>query len=192
MNMSNLAAKTEKDCPIVEVGKKAVYLSDLTTRFRIILEEGSERGSDNLNFCQLIPCAGFRSGPGQSGPFIALHSEDPPILMLYSDRIINGKSIWNAIKKHPETSADFHLDGEMVLFFPPSCLEVVGQMAGARKKRTLTEEQKERLRLGRERVGLVRDERGRLVHVQVQDSPRFESPGPQAMENHAGGVQSGF
>lgn len=168
-----------KNRDTVEGGRKPVFLSDLTKRFRIVLEEGSERGADHLGFCQLIPCKGFRPGPGQSGPFIALHSEDPPILMLYTDRVMNGKTIWATLKACPGTWADFHLDGEMVLFFPPSCLEVVGQMAGARRKRVLSAEQRvaliEKGKAGRE--ALIKYQKQR---VQVRNSTQDATIPPPA------------
>jgi len=71
--------------------------------------------------------------------------EDPPTLQLYSDRPITAKKIWQVIKDHPGTRADFDLDGEAVLFFPPALLEKVAEMAGARKKRILTEDQRAKL-----------------------------------------------
>jgi len=163
-----------------------VYLSKLTQKFRIILEETffhespENRGSDHRRFFEIIPAKGFKAGPGQSGSFIGLYCEDPPILQLYSSRAQNAKTIWEEIKKYPGVWADFHIDGEALIFFGPEFLETVGRMAGARRRRTLSEAQKERLRLGREKAGLTRDEKGRLVHVQAQNSTQIEAIPAQA------------
>ncbi len=124
---------------------KHIYISKLTKRFRIGLEEswqGELASNPDRRWLEIIPCKGFKKGPGQEGSFIGLFSEDPPTLQLYSDRPITAKKIWQAIKNHPGTRADFDLQGEAVLFFPPPLLEKVATMAGARKKRILTEEQR--------------------------------------------------
>ncbi len=127
---------------------KQIYFSKLTKRFRVALEEswqGELASNPDRRWLEIIPCKGFKKGPGQEGSFIGLFSEDPPTLQLYSDRPITAKKIWQAIKNHPGTRADFALDGEAVLFFPPALLEKVAAMAGARKKRILTEEQRAEL-----------------------------------------------
>lgn len=169
----------------VRGGRKALSLSGLTRRYRVILEESfaherpENRGPEHRHFYEIIPCQGFKKPPEQKGPFISFFSEDPPTLMLYTNRVINAKSIWSEIKETPGTRADFHMDGEAVLHFPPELLEIVAEMAGAKKRRILTEEQKELLRLGREKAGLTRDEKGRLVHVQAQDLTHIETiPSP--------------
>jgi hypothetical protein len=41
--------------------------------------------------------------------------------------------------------ADFHFDGEAVLYFPPAAIHTVADLAGARKKRRLSEEHRGRL-----------------------------------------------
>jgi hypothetical protein len=125
-----------------------IFLSRLTKRFRVALEEswqGELASNPDRRWLEIIPCKGFKKGPGQEGSFIGLYSEDPPTLQLYSDRPITAKKIWQAIRDHPGTRADFALDGEAVLFFPPTLLEKVAGMAGARKKRILTEEQRAKL-----------------------------------------------
>jgi len=47
------------------------------------------------------------------------------------------------------------------------------ELVSARRRRVLSEEQKEKLKLGREKAGLTRDEKGRLVHVQAHDNAQF-------------------
>jgi hypothetical protein len=73
-----------------------VYLSKLTRRYRIALEESwfhekAEARKQDCRWFEIIPCKGFKKQPMQEGPFIALNSEDPPILMLYTNRIQNAK-----------------------------------------------------------------------------------------------------
>jgi hypothetical protein len=125
-----------------------IILSKLTKRFRVALEEswqGELASNPERRWLEIIPCKGFQKGPGQEGSFIGLFSEDPPTLQLYSDRPITAKKIWQAIKDHPGTRADFALDGEAVLFFPPALLEQVAELAGGRKRRQLSEEQRTKL-----------------------------------------------
>jgi|GEM_PF-2206471 hypothetical protein len=176
---------TSKDENTVNGRKKPVFLSDLTKRFRIVLEEGSERGADHLGFCQLIPCKGFRPGPGQSGPFIGLHSEAPLVLMLYTDRVQNAKNIWNAIEQRPGTRADFALDGEALIFFGPELLKIVAEMAGGRKRRQLSAEHRAKL-VEAGKAGRAALKKWRAQRVQSQNSTPNEAPGPQAMENDVG------
>jgi len=127
---------------------KQITLSKLTKRFRIALEEswqGELASNPDRRWLEIIPCKTFKKGPGQEGSFISLFSEDPPTLQLYSDRPITAKKIWQVIKDHPGTRADFDLDGEVVLFFPPALLEQVAEMAGGRKRRQLSEDQRAKL-----------------------------------------------
>jgi hypothetical protein len=125
-----------------------IVLSKITKRFRIALEEswqGELASNPERRWLEIIPCQGFKKGPGQEGSFIGLYSEDPPTLKLYSTRPVTAKKIWQEIKDYPGTWADFALDGEAVLFFPPPLLEKVAGMAGGRKKRVLTDEQRAKL-----------------------------------------------
>jgi hypothetical protein len=154
-----------------------IYLSKLTKRFRVTLEEswqGESSKNPERRWLEIIECCGFKREPHQTGPFICLFCETPPTLQLYTNRVQNAKKIWNSINRHPGTRADFHLDGEAELFFPPSLLPLVAQMAGARKRRQLSETQKEAMALGREKAGLIRDEKGRIVHSQTQNSIQGE------------------
>jgi hypothetical protein len=130
--------------------EKQLYISKLTRRFRVGLEESwyhekAEVRIPDRRWFEIIPCKGFKKGPGEEGSFIGLISEYPPTLQLYSDRLITARKIWQAIKDHSGTRADFALDGEAVLFFPPALLEMVAEMAGARKKRQLSEEHRSKL-----------------------------------------------
>jgi hypothetical protein len=145
---------------------KRIYISKLTRRFRVALEEswqGELASNPDRRWLEIIPCKGFKKGPGQEGSFIGLFSEDPPTLHLYSDRPITAKKIWQAIKNHPGTWADFALDGEAVLFFAPALLEKVAEMAGARKKRQLSEGHRAKLieagKVGREALKKWQTER---------------------------------
>jgi len=127
-----------------------VVLSKLTKRFRIVLEESfkherPEVRNPDRRWYEVIPCQGFKPGPPQEGPFIGLYSEDPPTLQLYTPRVQNAKNIWKQIKDHPGCRADFHLEGEAVLYFPPEVLVQVAELAGARKRRTLSEAHKAKL-----------------------------------------------
>jgi hypothetical protein len=160
---------------------KQIYISKLTLLYRVLLEESftSERQevrNPDRRWYEIIPCQGFKPGPQQEGPFIGLYSEDPPILQLYSDRPINAKSIWKEIRKRTGCSADFGMDGEAVLSFPAEAelLDIVAKMAGGRKKRILTEEQRARLieagKSGRDALKKWRDQR-----AQAQDSTQNEA-----------------
>jgi hypothetical protein len=125
-----------------------IVLSKLTKRFRVALEEswqGELASNPERRWLEIIPCNGFKKGPGQEGSFIGLFSEDPPTLHLYSNRPITAKKIWQAIKHYPGCRADFALDGEAIIFFPPALLDKVAEIAGARKRRILSEGQRARL-----------------------------------------------
>jgi hypothetical protein len=152
-----------------------IYLSKLTKRFRIGLEESwyherPEVRNPDRRWYEIIPCRGFKKPPEQEGPFISLFSEGPWLLKLYTDRLRNARAIWEAIKGHPGIKADLSLNGEAELLFPPELLSTVAGMAGARKRRKLSEAQKAAMALGRQKAGLVRDEKGRIVHSQAQNT----------------------
>lgn len=160
----------------VKVGEATmIVLSKLTKRFRIALEEswqGELASNPDRRWLEIIPCRGFKKGPSQQGSFIGLFSEDPPTLQLYSDRPITAKKIWQAIKDHPGTRADFALDGEAVLFFPPALLEKVAAMAGARKKRILTAEQRAKL-IKAGKPGIDALKKWREERTQAQEAPQI-------------------
>lgn len=57
---------------------KQIYISKLTRRYRILLEESftSERQevrNPDRRWDEIIPCQGFKPGPPQEGPFISLY-----------------------------------------------------------------------------------------------------------------------
>lgn len=173
------AQEGEIESPETPTGEDGNTLFDIKrkvqNRYKVILEESwkherPEVRNPDRRWYEIIPCQGFKKPPEQEGPFICLYSEDPPTLQLYTNRPINAKTIWKEIKKYPGTRADFHMDGEAVLFFPPSRLEMVATLAGGRKRRQLSEVQKEAMARGRVKAGLVRDEKGRIVHSQAQNS----------------------
>lgn len=163
-------------------GKKAVSLSDLIKcyqlPFRIAFEESwfyelaEVRSSDRAWFEQ-IPCRG--------GAFIAVFSLDPLVLELYTPRPGNGRNIWSEIKSYDGTWSDFHLDQECRIFFPgtPKILNKVAEMADARKRRVLSEEQRaalvERGKAGREALKKWQKER-----VQAQNLTQIETIPPPA------------
>ena len=107
-------------------------------RYKLVLEESwyhevpEVRGPDKRWYLQ-IPCKG--------GAFIGLYAEVPETtLQLYTPRVKNARIIWEQLKTQPRCGADFHMDGEAVLYFPPELLHQVAEMAGARVKRRLSPE----------------------------------------------------
>ncbi len=165
---------------------KQIYLSNLTRRFRVALEESwfherPEVRNPDKRWYEIIPCRGFKKGPPQEGPFISLYSEDPPTLQLYTNRAQNAKNIWKEIKRHPGTRADFDLQGEAILFFPSALLEQVAELADGRRKRPpMSEDQKMKLAEARQKAGLTRDEKGRLVHAQGEITSQKRGDLPEA------------
>ena len=120
-----------------------INLANLTAgRYKIALEESwqHERPEVRTQDCiwyEQIPCLG--------GAFIGLYSLEPLILQLYTPRVKNAKVVWEAIKDIPGARADFHFDGEAVLFFPLEAIHVVAHLAGARKRRRLSGEHRAKL-----------------------------------------------
>jgi len=99
---------------------KQIYLSKLTRRFRVVLEEswqGELASNPDRRWYEIIPCQGFKKGPGQEGSFIGLFSEVPPTLCLYSNRPITAKKIWQAIKNYLGCRADLPLMEKQSYFF---------------------------------------------------------------------------
>lgn len=173
-----------------------IVLSQLTKRFKIALEEswqGETAKNLERRWLEIVPCHGFKKGPPQEGPFISLFSEDPPTLQLYTNRVHNAKNIWQRIKNQPGCRADFALNGEAIIFFSIEVLELVCEMAGARKRRQLSEAQKEAMARGREMAGLVRDEKGRIIHCQAQNLIQNEAiPTKGKGEGQGKGEAKGF
>lgn len=161
---------------------KQITLSNLNKRFRIALEESwyherPEVRNPDRRWYEIIPCQGFKNPPEQEGPFICLYSEDPALLKLYTDRPRNACAIWEAIKGHPGTKADFGFDGEAELLFPSELLATVAEMAGARKKRQLSKEHRAKLieagKVGREALKKWQTERskGGQIAPNLNDLP---------------------
>ena len=114
------------------------FASFTNGRYRVMLEESwyherSEVRSPDRRWYEQIPCKG--------GAFIGLYSETPEtVLHLYTHRVKNARVIWQVIQGKPGVRADFDLDGEAVLYFPPDLVRTVAEMAGARKRRRLSPE----------------------------------------------------
>jgi hypothetical protein len=137
---------------------KQIFLSKATQRFKVVMDEcwkveRPEVRNEARQWYQQIPCRG--------GAFIGLYSETPPTFQLSTPRAQNAKNIWQQIKHKPGCRADFHFDGEAILFFPPEQLDVVAEGAGARVKRQgrpMTPEQKAKLaEMGREALKKLRE-----------------------------------
>jgi hypothetical protein len=113
------------------------------TRYRFDLDEAwyherSEVREPDRLWYERIPV----KGEG----FIGVYSVDPLIFKLYSTRPKNVRKIYEAVKGTTGfIKADFAFDGEAELYFTKEVLPTVAEMAGARKKRQLSPEQKERL-----------------------------------------------
>lgn len=111
-------------------------------RYYIVLEESwhhehpEVRNPDRIWYEQ-IPC--------QGGAFIGPYSLSPLILQLSTSRVKNAHKVWEAIKDVAGTKADFHFDGEAVIYFPLEAIHIVAEIAGARKRRRLSEVHKAKL-----------------------------------------------
>jgi hypothetical protein len=112
-------------------------------RYRIVLEESwhherpEVRNPDRIWYEQ-IPCQG-------EDCFIGVYSLEPLILQLSTSRPKNARAVWEAIKGTPGAKADFHVDGEATIYFSPELVHIVAEIAGARKKRRLSEAHKAKL-----------------------------------------------
>ena len=53
--------------------------------------------------------------------------------------------IWEAVKGAAGVKADFHFDGEAEIYFPLDSLPQVAHLAGARRRRRLSDEHRARL-----------------------------------------------
>lgn len=119
-------------------------LVDLSERrYRIVLEESWQherpeiRNPDRIWYEQ-IPCQG-------EDCFIGVYSLEPLILQLSTSRPKNARAVWEAVKGTPDAKADFHFDGEAIIYFSPELVHIVAEIAGARKKRRLSEAHKAKL-----------------------------------------------
>ena len=111
-------------------------------RYKIALDESwnhelSEVRSREKIWYERLPCRG--------GAFISIFSLDPLILHLWTDRVKSARIIWEAIKGTSGAKADFAFDGEAEIFFPLKVLPTVAEMAGAKRRRRLSEAHKAKL-----------------------------------------------
>lgn len=74
-----------------------------------------------------------------------MNSLDPLILKLWTSRPKNARIVWEAIKGAAGVRADFHFDGETEIFFPLEVMPRVAELAGARRRRRLSEEHRAKL-----------------------------------------------
>jgi hypothetical protein len=94
---------------------------------------GVEDRKSNQKWYEQILCA--------KGAFIYLHSESPTVFALYTPSIRKAKLI---ALEMPECKADL-MDGEAVIYFPEKLFHKIAKLAGARRKRKLSEAHKEKL-----------------------------------------------
>ena len=140
------------------------------TRYRFDLDEAwfhelAEEREPNRLWYERIPC--------QKDSFIGVHSVSPLVFMLYSTRPQNAKKIHQAIKNSPGfVRADFAFDGEAEIYFTKEVLPTVAELAGARKKRQLTLEQKAALANG----GSAHRFKGQKDGVEMEKTTQIEAP----------------
>ena len=111
-------------------------------RFRIEMDEcwkfeTPENKKELKPWMERIPCAG--------GAFISYFSEKPVILQLWSPRLKNLMNIYRTLQGEKGVTME-PMEREGILFFPPQHLATVADLCGARKKRQVSEAQKEHLR----------------------------------------------
>jgi len=127
-----------------------LVLSDLAQgRWKVSLEESwaaekPEIRKPDRRWYQQIEC--------RKGGFIFFFSDSPPTLALFlNNRPHIAKQI---LQEVPGTRLDLEADKEVVIHFPPEALHQICELAGGRRKRVLTEEQRaaliERGKSGRE------------------------------------------
>lgn len=140
------------------------------TRYRFDLDEAwfhelAEEREPNRLWYERIPC--------QKESFISVNSINPLVFNLYSTRPQNAKKIYQAIKGKPGfIKADFAFDGEAEIYFTKEALPTVAELAGARKKRQLTPEQKSALANG----GAVHRFKGQKDGVEREKTTPIEAP----------------
>jgi hypothetical protein len=115
--------------------KKNYFKSTLDEAYQHETYPGKE---SDRHWSERIPCQG-------EDCFIGLYSLEPLILKLSTTRPRNARTIWEQIKDTPGARADFHFHSEADLYFSLEALPQVVKLAGARKKRHLSEDHKARL-----------------------------------------------
>ncbi len=129
--------------PMAKAKVNETNLATLTAnRYKITLDESwhherPEVRSPERIWYERIPCRG--------GAFISVYSLTPLALKLWTSRPKNARIAWEGIKDVPGVRADFHFDGEAEIIFPIEALEQVALLAGARKRRRLSEAHKAKL-----------------------------------------------
>jgi hypothetical protein len=122
-------------------------LAELTSgRYKIFKEESwhheqSEMRAADWMWYEQLHCPNDLS-------FIGLYSLAPVTYQFSTNRSRTAEKIWAVIKDKSGVRADFHFDGEAVLFFPPERVLLVAEMAEAKKKRQgrkLSAEEREKL-----------------------------------------------
>lgn len=118
---------------------------------------------------QQIPCS--------CGGHISLYALNPIVLQFYTPRQRpTCRKLAAQFEDVPGVSLDDWFDGsETVLFFPVALFVQVATAVGARRRRQISEAQKEAMARGRVKAGLVRDEKGRIVHSQGHNSTQNEA-----------------
>ena len=115
----------------------------IDTRYRFDLDEAwyherAEMREPDRLWYERIPCA--------KDSFISVYDVDPLVFKLYSTRPKNAKKIHEAIKgKLGFIKVDFAFDGEAEIYFTKEALPTVAEMAGARRRRRLSEEHRAKL-----------------------------------------------
>lgn len=111
-------------------------------RYKITLDESwhherPEVRSPERIWYEQIPCRG--------GAFISVYSIVPISFHLRTPRPKNARIIWEAIKGIVGGRTDFQFAGEAVIYFPLELLPQVAELAGAKRRRGLSEDHKAKL-----------------------------------------------
>jgi hypothetical protein len=80
-----------------------------------------------------------------SGAFISVDSLNPLILKLWTPRPKKARIIWETVEVTDGVWADFYFDGEAEIYFPLEVLPTVAELAGAKRRRRLSEEDRAKL-----------------------------------------------
>jgi len=122
---------------------EGINLANLTAhRYETALEESWHHEDPEVRSPDRI---WYEQIPRRGGAFISVYSLTPLTLKLWTPRPKNARMIWEAVKGAAGARADFHLDGEAEIYFPLEVVSQVAELAGARRKRRLSEEHKAKL-----------------------------------------------
>ncbi len=123
----------------------------------------------------------YEQVPTACGGFIGLFQDKPTVILQFytPKQRLTCRKLAEQFKDTPDVRLDDGFDGyDSIFYFPVGLFESVAEAFKARKRRQLSEAQKEAMALGREKAGLVRDEKGRIVHSQAQDTSQNEAIPP--------------